>query len=763
MKRLTTAAIATLGLMGCSGNALNFNETPQGGQSVANLDEAGSVHVSVLAVIPWEDVKSKLKPNLTIDAKTLRDQAIPVTYALLDKYLDILRFQAALAPNTVKTTSTLTSTSETGVDDNTANTQTITKAPGTPRDMASTASLPAGSGPTANAATVSAINSSLTARAMASFVQEVQALNAEVDGAAMRTGYDPYLMRIQLSVMPRRRHLGYDVYPNLSFFGYSGSFDKDTGAPSARTATEGTPFVVPLLSSDSIETAQRSQSIEALRDVGVALDLVKGFGAAGFSFSSQKDRQQALQGLDVNSVLTLGRLSDNTIRVRLGAAYDPGGGHSVHPRTNTISLLVFFPKKADLSRVVARTEWNHVEGSAALRRGGDPYEERLKRIQEQWPSLGLTLHHLKEIDELPFGGDYKSYENAMNGFLAARCKDVDPKSDKQVLEDCPVYGRTRTHVLNLPGRAIEKERTYAYFWAHLLAVLPGSRYSTTIVDLPKLRPMCPPPSQLVAYLEDDKGISIALRGGKDLSSRLKAVMHWSYLTTAAPPVAPVSAKRAKGAPSAVAVVPPPQRSYAGGLMASAIAITDERKVAELQFASDRMEAPTGMPRTVMSPLAIELGECNFDAAPPIPGNDGIVRLLDAKSQFYLLGARIPKKEKDVAKDKVSEVALTATSTNLLVSKGSAATTVTIDLGEKPKSAFALTVVGATVKAATPADMVSRRGDGAYLVKASGPVDLTFNNLLINQTLDLELRPVDEKDKLGAAAKKLTFTVRNNKG
>ncbi len=91
---LAVLATFALALAGCSGNKVPLKDTPEGNQSVSSLDEAGSVHIAVLAVTPWEEVKVKLRPNLKIDEKDLRNQAIPVTFTLLDKYLDILRLQA---------------------------------------------------------------------------------------------------------------------------------------------------------------------------------------------------------------------------------------------------------------------------------------------------------------------------------------------------------------------------------------------------------------------------------------------------------------------------------------------------------------------------------------------------------------------------------------------------------------------------------------------------------------------------------------------
>lgn len=781
MKKWTVASVVTLLLVGCSNNGLRIKETPEGNQSVASLDEAGSVHVAVLAVTPWEEVKSKLRPNLKISESDLRSQAIPVTFTLLDKYLDILRFQAAIAPSTVKTTETSTSTSGTGKDDVTNLESTTTKAPGEARKTEGAAALAAGSAPAiaASGASIGAINSSLTARAIASFVQDVAALNAEVDGAAKRTGYDPYLMRVQVTVIPRRRHLGYDVYSNLSFFGYDGVFDPKTGEAGDRVATKGTPFVVPLLSSDSVETAQRSQSIEALRDVGVALDLVKGFGAAGLAFNSQKDRQQALAGLDVNSVLTMGRLSDNTLRVRFGAAFDPGGGFAAHPRTNTISVLVFFPKDAKQTRVVSRTSWTHVLDGTVLERSQERYVERLKPIEAQWSHLGLTVERLMTIDEYPLDGNYDRFQSALDWTLAEYCERPKDLANWQRPRNCVEVSGKVTHELNDPLRASEKERTYAYVWSHLLSVLPGSRFSTTLVDLPRLWPECPAGSQLATYAEDDAGISVALRGGKDLANdTLQAAVHWSYLDQSSK-VADAPVGRSTPAPAAAASVAtgrfaskaagphrtkpegPVLTDYVGATLASDVSVSQDRKSARFAFASDRMKPVAWARASLLAPVAIELAGCRRSSAEsPTPGHPALSRVFGSSSQIYYFSAYVQRTAKAGDKEAPKVAMTVGTPEVVLHEKKDAETRVSIDLGNESKARFALTANGVVLKSVLPAANIEARADGSYLVKSSGTVNLTFANLIANRTFDLELRPIDENDKLGSAAVKLSLTARN---
>lgn len=777
MRKKTVIAIAAVALAGCGG--LRLKETPEGNQTAESLDEAGSVHVAVLSVTPWDDIKAKLRPNLQIDEKDLRNQAVPVTFALLDKYQDILRLQAAIAPTIVKNTSTATTTTETGKADVTKTETTSSRAPGEARKTELPAALTPGAGPSIAASGVSAINSSLASRAMASFVQDIQALNAEVDNAAKRTDFTPYLMRVQVSVMPRRRHLGYDVYSNLSFFGYTGRFDPDTGVSSSRAPTAGTPFVVPLLSSDAIETAQRSQSIEMIRELGLAVDLLKGFGAAGVSASSQKDRQQALQGLDVNSVLTEGRLADNTVRVRFGAAFDPGGGFTVHPRTNTISVLVFFPRNATQTRVVSRAAWTHVVDGSVLERSQERYRQKLEPIAAQWAHLGVTVDELEEIDELPTEGNYAAFAEKMDNLLANYCKapkDTFKSVGWTMPRTCDSSGTNR---LSLEKNQLERERSYSYLWAHLLSVLPGSRFSSTMVDLPRLNPVCPVPNQLLAYVEDDSGISVALRGGKDLTADgLKAAVHWVKLgqdKPAAPPAQAASAaaagngKKGKGKPAADAEpkqAPEPQplkfKSYAGALLATDMTVAGDRKSLTATFSSDRAVPLWSDAELQLAPVAVELAGCSVEPlAPPQSLVDWKVKTVFKDSVLYKLEARIPKKEKTDDKPKPS-VALSVSASDLITTPtGTGTTRVTVDLGEKPKTPFALVASGGVIQTAGPAGKVELRADGAYLVKESGTVDLTLINVSDNRTVDLELKPVDEKNKLGASAAKVSLTGRRS--
>ena len=50
-----------------------------------------------------------------------------------------------------------------------------------------------------------------------SLYQEVQLLNSYVRNAARRSGYIPYIMRLQVTVLPFARNQPYDVYADIAF------------------------------------------------------------------------------------------------------------------------------------------------------------------------------------------------------------------------------------------------------------------------------------------------------------------------------------------------------------------------------------------------------------------------------------------------------------------------------------------------------------------------------------------------------------------
>lgn len=163
-------------------------------------------------------------------------------------------------------------------------------------------------------------------------------MNREVELAAKRKGYVPYMVRMQLATMPYRRHLPYDIHAQVEFFPASDTFsirkaDKDTRLP----------YVVPILVTDDLEQSIKSRAAEVARQIGLAVNLmVHGVGGNVGANAESRNRESVLAA-DFNSLLTVARLNDNGIYIRLGAANEATAGYSLVGRTYDITLLLLVP------------------------------------------------------------------------------------------------------------------------------------------------------------------------------------------------------------------------------------------------------------------------------------------------------------------------------------------------------------------------------------------------------------------------------------
>jgi hypothetical protein len=101
------------------------------------------------------------------------------------------------------------------------------------------------------------------------------------------------------------------------------------------------PTVVPILVTDSLEQSFGASSESYLRQFAVALSLLKqGFGASG-QLGRQVQALQTALGQDTNSLLTVTKVSQNSVRVRFGAAQQLSSGLALVPRNHTVTLVVF--------------------------------------------------------------------------------------------------------------------------------------------------------------------------------------------------------------------------------------------------------------------------------------------------------------------------------------------------------------------------------------------------------------------------------------
>jgi hypothetical protein len=298
------------------------------------IDDVGSVRVAVVSVAPWSTYAQALQPKFNITSEDAFNKAIANTkiesLSTLSKTLAKVR--AGLEQSTTTTTTTTTSDS----DDNTSRSTTSTDEtkPGTlPAAVTNTGNAPAqklGASPSTNID----VEPRLHYRAATALYQEVQLLDRYIDDAVRREGYAPYLVRIQINLMPVRRNLPLDAYVNMTFF---------SGNPKDESDTD-TVAVVPLISTDSHESALSSTIAKNITDIGLSISALSN-NAAAIELGKLYERLSDDLGRNLNNTFTVGRLSENSVRIRIGALWQQSTQYSMVPRTESVTLLVLVPKQ----------------------------------------------------------------------------------------------------------------------------------------------------------------------------------------------------------------------------------------------------------------------------------------------------------------------------------------------------------------------------------------------------------------------------------
>jgi hypothetical protein len=331
-------------------------------------EDIAAVHVGIQSVAPFEDYLDALQPKFSITADKAIEDAIAQTRAH-----DSSTFAAILASLSVRfpeITDVLTQTTTSdGTTAATESTRTVSDGPGALAD----ASAPAALTRTLSAtlpATTTAIDPILKYRTAGALMQEVALLSTFVRDAAISSHSKPYVVRLLVTMFPTNSSRAYDAYTTVSFFtkdratenmlapvqvrraateiGAAGntlilSLNSRVLSNASATNCDRRPLeVVPLFVTDNIESSLHSDSLERVRDVALAVQGIWGNTRAGGGFRSQRDDLSKTLVRNLNSLMTVARLHDNTLQIRLGAMYGNRTDTMV-PRTFNVTALVLFP------------------------------------------------------------------------------------------------------------------------------------------------------------------------------------------------------------------------------------------------------------------------------------------------------------------------------------------------------------------------------------------------------------------------------------
>ncbi|HTV47334.1 MAG TPA: hypothetical protein VMG59_02715 [Phycisphaerae bacterium] len=118
-----------------------------------------------------------------------------------------------------------------------------------------------------------------------------------------------------------------------------------------------TPIIIPLLVTDELEADLASSQAQYLQNLALALSASFPTAGGGIDLQSQQGRINSMFARDYNSLFSVARLSDNSLRVRIGArligetngsgniqsAAEQGADYALVAQTHNISFLVLVP------------------------------------------------------------------------------------------------------------------------------------------------------------------------------------------------------------------------------------------------------------------------------------------------------------------------------------------------------------------------------------------------------------------------------------
>lgn len=350
--------LAALALSGCTSleNLRHLVDSRPKSQS-----EAATIHLAHLSTkLMTEDVVDELSPRFAMNGDTALQKIAPVT-GLFDEILSTeidARIKIELAPK-----GTATPPEANGNQTSTTSQQTTQSA----------AKLTAGADPFTAYSTANALH------------QEVTVLNNYARNFPTRAGHRPFLVRLQLSVIPKRRNLPYDIYSDLIFFADLGPLNESyrqrrrrAKHPSLLNERKAV-FAIPLLASENLERGIDSRS-RALRS-GLGLSGAGLLGTTSVGAGVDAERLNKLQSLanDLNGLFTIGRVTDNVLRARFGAVQNAEPSYEMIPRTHHITILLLIPEGAKTVEIEAKQSMRHAVTGEPLDRnqGSDAFVKKI--------------------------------------------------------------------------------------------------------------------------------------------------------------------------------------------------------------------------------------------------------------------------------------------------------------------------------------------------------------------------------------------------
>ncbi len=488
--------------------------------------DVGGEYISVIGVRSLDSVIDDIQPLFNLTADAALKEAVPDTLNSSESGLSSL--SATLQLGLMFSPSTSASSPSNA---------TIPSQPVSPLSILT--NLPGAS-----------IDPVLQYRAAASLFEQVKLLNRSLKDIPHFHGFTPYIVTIQVALIPYRRDAPYDAYADIAFF-------TDTNIPptSPDTNKETIPLVYPLPASDALEMSNEQQSQNQLRQLGFAL--AAAFHGAGIQAGIDKLNQnlEAIGGFNLNSLITVGKLSPNCMTIRIGARNQMGSASRLNmvPETHNISFLIFAPTNAGELQMLSHTVFRDVAIDKTTKENPDEmfYDNFLTNILKENffessdkvadyllknPSFKAVFHKFAEkVFQVMFDMNSVGIGTNTNLPIAQFQQDFrdffgDTTNVQTVLKKAWDNARLSdtdfTNLVNNPFYNFDVNDINA-LWLDLTWVGDlGDQYANDLIPLPAWVPQLPQTNQTVLYTDD--GVSTVLmfdNGGKTLpADKITAIL-----------------------------------------------------------------------------------------------------------------------------------------------------------------------------------------------------------------------------------------------
>lgn len=311
--------------------------------------EAGSVTISASAPMRWEELAGELRPEFNSPSALAHlNDVLAVTQSETASRREAVGVEAGVNVAGATTTRSGSRTENYGLDaqgrptitsvTGSTTTNTSQQAPVAPQNVDAAISAPSNVFRDSNDplnTTSTSVDPVLRARAAVALHQELVLLDNYLDHA-----YDPcleegWLVRTRLVSTPYARNQPFDAFSRI----YGTYWDGH------RWSSDGLRLV-PLLVTDNFERSDTRRYEQLASQVQASMSGLSGVVAAGLGFNRYLNNLNAILGAQYNNLLTISQVDDNTLSVRLGAAFSPTARYEMQSRSYDITFLVLLDKEA---------------------------------------------------------------------------------------------------------------------------------------------------------------------------------------------------------------------------------------------------------------------------------------------------------------------------------------------------------------------------------------------------------------------------------